>query len=335
MRHKVSIIILNWNGRKYLAGCLSSVLAQTYPHYEVVLVDNASTDGSVELVTQKFPTVRIIRNDVNLGFAAGNNQAIKVTSGEYAATLNNDTKVDPDWLAELVKAIQTDARAGMAASKMLFQARPQVIDSAGLAPDLAGIAWNWRSGEDDQGGFEPREVFGPCAGAALYRREMLDQIGLFDEDFFAYLEDADLAWRARLAGWKCLYVPTAKVYHVHSATGVEGSAFKSYLLGRNKLWIIIKNYPLPELLLYWPLIAFYDLMAVIYHLLVRGDLSPLRGRLAALKGLPAMLSKRREIQGRRVIPFSELKRLMAPLQSPLTMWGKYRRLQEVIPSPNF
>lgn len=336
MNARVSVIIPNWNGKLYLEGCLSSVMAQTYPDFEVVLVDNGSTDGSAEFVARRFPQVRIIRHDENLGFAAGNNTAIRATRSPYVATLNNDAQAKPTWLDALVEAMESDDQVGMCASKMLYAHRPEIIDSAGLSPDVAGIAWNRRWGEhdvDDDAG--PTEVFGACAGAALYRRAMLHQIGLFDEDFFSYLEDADLAWRARLAGWKCLYVPSAMVYHVHSATGGVGSPFKNYLLGRNKIWTIVKNYPSPQLFCYLPLIVACDLAAVAYGLLVRGDISPLRGRLAALRALPAAWQKRRAIQSQRVVPFADLARHMRPLRSPLSVLRQARSLpgpSEVAPS---
>jgi GT2 family glycosyltransferase len=171
------------------------------------------------------------------------------------------------------------------------------------------------------------EVFGPCAGAALYRRAMLDQVGLFDEEFFAYLEDVDLAWRARLAGWRCLYAPEASVLHVHSATGVEGSPFKSYHLGRNKLWAIAKNYPAPHLYLLLPLIGVYDLAAVLYGVARRRDVAALRGRIAGLAGLPRQMAKRRKAQGMRSVPFSTLAGQMAPLATPLGVLDRYRHLR--------
>jgi GT2 family glycosyltransferase len=136
------------------------------------------------------------------------------------------------------------------------------------------------------------EVFGPCAGAALYRREMLDKVGWFDEDFFAYLEDVDLAWRARRAGWRCLYVPRARVLHRHSATGREGSPFKSYHLGRNKVWLVLKNYPFGRLWYGLALVLFYDLSAVLYALVARRDVHALRGRVAGWAGWRRMWAKR-------------------------------------------
>jgi GT2 family glycosyltransferase len=282
------------------------------------------------LVAERFPDVRIIQNEKNLGFAAGNNIGIRATTGEYVATLNNDTQADPRWLDELVAATQGQDMVGMAASKMLFARRSEVINSTGICLDSAGIAWDRQGGElDATEDPDQTEVFGPCAGAALYRRVMLDQVGLFDEDFFCYMEDVDLAWRARLMGWRCLYVPTARVYHVHSGTGQEGSPFKNYLLGRNKIWTIVKNYPSPELFLFLPIILAYDLGSIIYTLLARGDISALRGRLAALRRLLSFWQKRQEVQGRRIVPFAVLAEQFSPLESPLSVLRRYRHLKDL------
>ena len=309
---------------------MSALLAQTYSFYEIILVDNGSDDGSVDFVAERFPEVRIIENGENLGFAAGNNVAIRVARGDYIVTLNNDTRAEPDWLEELVKVAETDPKIGMCASKMLFYYHTGVLNSTGIGLDIAGIAWDRRGGERDDGlEREPVEVFGPCAGAALYRREMLDEVGLFDEDFFVYHEDVDLAWRARSRGWRCMYNPRAIVYHVHSATGLEGSAFKNRLLGRNKIWTMVKNYPFPQIFLFLPLIAFYDLASVFYSLFKRRDVSPLRGRVSSLGLLPDMLRKRKEIQrGRTSSEFP----WFSPLVGPCTMLKRYERFQSFITS---
>ncbi len=330
MSGKASIIVVNWNGRRYLEECLSALLAQTYSPYEIILVDNGSSDGSVEFVAQRFQEVKIIENGENLGFAAGNNVAIRQARGDYIVTLNNDTRAEPNWLEELVKIVETDDRIGMCASKMLFYYHTGVLNSTGISLDIAGIAWDRRGGEQDDGcEREPIEIFGPCAGAALYRREMLEEIGLFDEDFFAYHEDVDLAWRARSRGWRCIYNPRAVVYHIHSGTGLEGSAFKNRLLGRNKIWTIVKNYPSPHIFLYLPLIVFYDLAAVLYSLFKRRDPSPLQGRLASLSMLPEMLRRRREIQRMRTA--SEFP-WFSPLVDPITMLRRYERFQSFVTS---
>ena len=330
MTSHVPVVIVNWNGAHLLDRCLSAVRAQTYGSYQVILVDNDSSDGSVTLVRRGYPKVRVIRNDLNVGFAEANNIAIRATQSDYVATLNNDTQVEATWLAELVRAMESDPRVGMCASKMLFLAHPEMIDSAGICVDRAGIAWDRHGGESDEDGSgQPEEIFGPCAGAALYRREMLEQVGVFDQDFFAYMEDVDLAWRAQLAGWRCLYVPTARVYHAHSGTAGEGSAFKNRLKGRNTVWTIVKNYPWPQCIHYLPAILLYDLAAIAYTLAVQRDVNPLRGRLEALRGLRSLMLKRRAVQALRVIPSRVMLSRMDPLESPLEVLGRFRHLREM------
>lgn len=335
MAFRVTVIIVNWNGRRFLERCLQAVLEQRYHGFEVVLVDNGSIDTSVQFVRKRFPQVRIIANEENRGFAAANNQAIRSTDSEFVATLNNDTEADPTWLEELVGAAETDHSVGACASRMLFAHRPQVINSAGIALDRAGIAWDWRGGEtDDPEEQEPVEVFGPCAGAALYRRAMLEEIGLFDEDFFAYLEDVDLAWRAQWAGWRTLSVPTARVLHFHSGTGVEGSPFKNRLLGRNKVWAIAKNYPWPQLLWHLPVILLCDIGSLPYTLISRGNWGPLRGRVEGLKELTGALRKRQTLDGLKRISGEEMLAHMSSPASPWAMWGRYAHLRERVTGPH-
>ena len=329
MADKVTIVIPNWNGRGHLKHCLPAVLAQTYPHFEVVVVDNASTDGSVDLVRERFSQVHLIVNDSNLGFAKANNIAIRATCAPYIATLNNDTKVEATWLGELMKVITSDPEIGMVASKVLFMQPPHLIDSAGIGVSRAGLAWNRANGTPDNPlEVEPYEVFGPSAAAAIYRRAMLDEVGLFDEAYFAYYEDTDLAWRARLMGWKCIYVPTARVYHAHSATSQQGSPFKRYLLSRNELWTIVKNYPAPDLWLRLPGILFYDLLSMVYRVILERNWSPVRGRLAALRHLGPVLRQRQIIQRRRRISSREMKQLMSP--SSLLFQVTRRRLKTAV-----
>jgi len=328
----VSIAIVNWNGLHYLRDCLISLEAQTFTDFEVIVVDNGSTDGSVEWVTQHVPRVRLIHNTTNVGFAAANNQAIRASAAPYIVTLNNDTRLDPDWLAVLVAAAEAHPDVGMCASKMLFADRPDVINSTGIRLDPVGIAWDRRGGEADIGDErEPIEVFGPCAGAALYRRSMLEQIGLFDEDFFAYLEDVDLAWRARLAGWRCLYVPAARVHHVHSATSVEGSPLKSYLLGRNKVWLIAKDYPILRLLIWLPLILLYDMAAVVFALIARRDVYALKGRLEGWLRLRVALRKRRAAQPlKRSASGRSWHHYLDPLTPPWRVLERYAHLTRTV-----
>ncbi len=321
--YSVTVVIPNWNGRHLLPTCLAALQQQSLPDFETVVVDNGSTDGSVDWILANYPQVRVLVNQQNLGFAAAVNRGIRASDSRYVALLNSDTQVDANWLSALVSAAESDDGVGMCASKMLFADRPEVINSTGICLDLAGIAWDCRGGEaDDDAEQEPRQVFGPCGGAALYRREMLEEIGLFDEDFFAYLEDVDLAWRARRAGWRALYAPSARVLHHHSATGVEGSPFKSFHLGRNKVWLLVKNYPLRQAWAYGFACVLYDFAAVVYALIGRRDPHALFGRVAALSGLRRMWQKRRA--ARHWDSFEPA--WFAPLRAPWRVPDRYRHI---------
>ena len=325
---KVSIAIVNFNGEALLRKNLPDVLRQDYQDFETIVVDNGSTDGSVKLLEEEFPEVQVVRLEQNAGFAAGVNRAVETSSSDYVATLNNDARPNPDWLSNLVTFAEENPDFGMFASKMVFDHDPTIINSAGISLDLAGIAWDRMVG--DRSGGPSREIFGPSAGAALYRRRLFDDVGGFDESFFAYLEDVDLAWRARLAGWRCWYVATAAVRHEHSATAIEGSPFKNFHLGRNKVLSILKNYPFPQLLLHAPLIVLYDLGAIPYTLVLRRDPSILLGRLAAFRELRKTLSGRRAIQRSRRVGWSELSETMDGFYSPWTLFRRYSRLRSVL-----
>lgn len=304
-------------GREWLPACIAALRAQTFRDFEIVVVDNASSDGSAEWLAAQ-PDVRVIRNENNLGFAAACNQGIRAGNASFVALLNDDAQPEPQWLASLVRAMQhpqsliptlQSLRVGACASLMLFADRPDVVQSAGIAMDRAAIAWDRLRGypADSAEAQQPREVFGASGGACLYRRAMLDEVGLFDERFFAYLEDVDLAWRAQRAGWRCLYVPQARVLHRVSATSGEGSAFKNRLLGRNKVWLVAKNARLRDA----PLIAFYDLAAVVYAGTARSEWSHLAGRLEGIRRAWQFTHQRAGVH--RALPFDPL---IAPWRVP-------------------
>ena len=249
MSPRVSVVIVNLNGRAMLGDCLRSLWRQEYQDFEVVVVDNGSTDGSMEFLgSLSDRRLRTVALRVNRGFAAGCNAGIHAATGEYIATLNNDAQAEPGWLEALVAVLDEDSHTGMCASKILFAGDRRRIDKVGHLIYMDGLNHGRGSGEVDTGQFDRvEEVLFPDAAAALYRREMLDQIGLFDELFFAYGDDADLGLRGRIAGWMCIYVPTALVYHIHSATAGEFSALKAFLIERNRIWVAIKLFPLPLL----------------------------------------------------------------------------------------
>jgi len=313
---RVSVIILNWNGRDLLASCLASVAAQAYGDFETIVVDNGSSDGSLEMVGERFPEVRVVANAANEGYCRGNNQGIRAAGGTLVVLLNNDAEIAPDFLERLVEAAELDPEFGMFAPRIMMFDRQSVFDSAGLLVYPDGICRSRAWLEKDVGQYdEPDEVLGPNGCAAMYRRSMLDDVGLFDEHYFAYLEDLDLAFRGQLRGWRCRYVPDAIALHKKSMTSGYHSAFKAFHVERNRIWNAIKLFPL-RLLLLSPFYTLTRYVAQGYATLTgkgissgfsrdysRGQLLSIlvRAYASALKQLPEMWRERRRIQqGRRL-----------------------------------
>ncbi len=312
MPSRVTVVIPNWNGERFLDLCLGSLRRQTFRDFETVLVDNGSTDGSPERARLGFPEVRVIPLGENRGFAAAVNAGISASTTDLVALLNNDTEQDPGWLQALVRAADGHPEAGFFASKLVDFGDRRLLDGAGDALRLSGLPYRLGHGERDRGQFDlPAYVFSACAAAAFYRREMLDVVGLFDEDFVSYCEDGDLSFRAQLAGYRCLYVPDAVVYHMGSATtGGKRSATATRLGTRNSISLLVKNLPLSAL----PHVLPFFVLGQLARLLVAsatGTLGPhLRGLAEARRALPLMLEKRRGIQGKRKVPVPEIRRLL-------------------------
>ncbi len=304
-----SVIVLNWNGEAWLAECVDSLLAQTYPRVEVIVVDNASSDRSVGLLRDRYgEKVRVMVNDTNLGFAAGNNVGIEASRGMYVLLINNDAVADARWVASLVREAETDNRIGMCASKILTYDDPDRIDSVGLLLSRDGLGRGRGRLQRDDGRFNrPDDVLVPSGCAALYRRAMLDQIGLFDEAFFMYCEDLDLGLRGRLAGWRCRFVPDAVVRHRYSASAGRYSLKKVFLVERNRVWVMVKSFPALALALSpawtigrlaWQAYAGWRGQGGTGRALEGGSawalaMTVARAWLAAARGLPSMLRKRR------------------------------------------
>jgi GT2 family glycosyltransferase len=288
----VSVVVVNFNGMHFLKDCLPAIFSQTYQKFEVILVDNASADGSIDYVRKHFPDVKLCIQPVNLGFAGGTNAGIREARGEYILTLNPDTVVSSGFIEELLQPMFLDPMTGLCASKMLLP--DGRINSTGICISRSGAAWDRGMNETDHGQFDTMgEVFGPCAGAALYRRRMLDGIGLFDEDFFLFMEDVDLAFRARLAGWRCTYVPGARVVHVHGGTTGFRSSLSIYYGNRNLIWYVIKNFPSRLLLLSSPWILGRNLADIPFYFIQGKGKVIVRAKIDMVKGLQGMLQKRR------------------------------------------
>jgi GT2 family glycosyltransferase len=322
--------VLNWNGRRYLDDCFEALLAQELDGgFEPMLVDNASTDGSVEHVRRYWPAVRVVRCTGNLGFAAGNNVGMRAATGRHLVLLNTDTRVQPGWLSALVNAVGLDPRIGAVTSKLVFMADPGEIQNAGslLLSDGSGADRGFH--ERDTGQYQCREeVFGACGAAVLYRREMLEDVGHFDETFFNYYEDTDLNWRMRLRGWKVLYEPAALVHHVHTGSSGEWSPFFTYHVDRNRLFMILKNAP-PQMLMesvrHFAGLAAKNASGTALARFVQppqslrsANLGPGRARIhvrvagSLVRRLPEMLVKRRAIRRRRLVNDEEVLRWLYP-----------------------
>ena len=310
-----SVVIPNWNGAHYLPACLDALRIQTYPNVEVIVADNASTDESREVLRTHYPEVRIVALPENRGFTGACNAGMEAANGDIVALLNNDTEVDSGWVMGVVGAFGRHPETGIVASKMLLFDKRDQFHTAGDLYRIDGRLVNRGVWEKDEGQYDIEEyVFSACGGSAAYRRRMLDEIGLLDDDFFFSAEDMDLAWRAQLAGYRCVYAPDAVVYHHLAATG--GDVTASYYDGRNMIWILVKDYPAAL----WRKHALIILRAqfnLAWDALCawRGEAARarLRGMIAGVIGCPKLLRKRRHIQRQRRVSLAYLESILSPI----------------------
>lgn len=316
----VSVVVVNWNGRAALERGLPSIVGSLANVHgaELVVVDNGSVDGSAEVLERLAPAARLIRNDDNVGFSPAANQGIRATEGTYVALLNNDVVCHPDWLRLLVDALEADPRLGTAAAQLRYLHDPGRINSAGIIVDLIGRARDRRDGLPASA--EPQRpvaVFGGSGGAVLYRRAMLDEVGLLDERYFAYLEDVDLAWRARRRGWGAVYVPGSIVLHEFSASSAQVQGLKNRLSNRNLVWTLVKNASATQLAVAIP--AHVILLVWTVALAIRArDSSALRGLWEGVRGAPAIARE-------RTSPMLPLRAFAVPLPLRYRVAGRLRR----------
>jgi hypothetical protein len=305
---KVSVVIPNWNGARWLPLCLDSLEKQTFTDFVVYVVDNGSTDTSVALIKTTYPDVILIENDENLGFAGGINCGFRVATGELIVALNNDVETDPHWLEVMVKTMDAYPLAGSGASQLMDFKHRDIVDSLGdgfLPIGLSTKAWSATRYPPD--GLKVQEIQSACAAASVYRKSMLDRIGLFDEDFFAYMEDIDLGLRAQRAGYRCIFIPGAIVYHIGSATsGGTASSFSVRQTVSNTYQVILKNVPTILVPIYLTLTLALHIFALIasffggkFQWVADNRRSVLQGLRDAAKEAPNSLKKRHKMKGQK------------------------------------
>ncbi len=332
----VSVVIVTWNSARYLSCCLDALATQVCKDFEVLLIDNGSTDGGLDGVENRWPALKlqVERLGANKGFAAANNLGARLARGKWLALLNPDAFPNPDWLKELLGAGANHPDFSFFASRQLQANASHLLDGAGDDFHISGLAWRRFAGWPAvQFGLKTEEVFSPCAAAALYSHQAFLQVGGFDEDFFTYHEDVDLGFRLRLRGFRCLYVPEAIVHHIGSAALGAQSDFALYHWQRNFVWSFVQNMPSALLWEALPSHLMANLIYVLnYTLLGRGSVL-WRAKLDALRGLPLAFHKRREIQRNRSVSRVDLLRTMErdPLQ-PYLLGYQTRKIKRSMPA---
>ena len=320
---RLSAIVVNYRRAGMTCTCLRALreaLARVDGETEVVVVDNGSHDGSCAVIRAEAPDVKLVELPENLGFPSGASEGIRHSSGEWVALINNDVVVEPGALAAMIAAGTSAPDVGSVAAQMRFADAPEVLNSTGIGVDRLGIAYDRLLGRPvTDSERHAVEVFGACGGAALHRRTMLDQIGGMDETYFFALDDADLAWRARMAGWRCLYEPAAVVHHHHGATTGHGSDLKYFHVGLNRVRTLAKNADRRMLRRYGAAALAYDLAYVAYVAARDRTLAPLRGRV---RGLREWRAYRRAGDPRRPVELSPVEGLRAAL-ARRSVWERY------------
>jgi GT2 family glycosyltransferase len=328
---KIAVIIANWNGQKYLKDCLESLCKQSYRSFKIVFVDNGSVDGSVDFVREDYPEAEIIILEKNTGFAKGYNIGIKKALEdediEYVIIVNNDTRLHEKFIENMINCSQRYPDVGSIQPKVLNFFNRDKIDCAGILFSIDGVAVNRGYGEKDRGQFEDEvKIFGANGTASLFSRIALEKTQLrageyFDNDYFAYYEDLDLIWRMRLAGYESYYCPSAKLFHMHSATADRISGFKAYYLNRNRFFTLIKNYPIFRLaiaiFIFTPIRYIFLFFRVIIKKRRKGTEFSGQNKLTVAKAIlrawgsvvaniPDLVKKRRVIQKNKKVSSREI-----------------------------
>lgn len=324
---EISIIILNWNGKHFLEECLGAMRRQTFRDFEAILVDNASTDGSVEFVQTRFPEVKVIALPDNRGFAGGNIAGYEQAGGDLIVLLNNDTEAHPGWLEAIHEASPIYPEAGSFASKMMYFDERSRVENCGFDLGVEGATVDL--GRDEPDGPEwsrPRKVFGACGGAVAYRRRMLDDVGFLDAEFFMTYEDVDLSFRAQLRGYQCVFIPAAVVYHRYRATNRKTPSRQVFYSQRNIDFVYLKNMPLGLMVRFLPQRVLYEAGSAIYFTRMGTGAAFLKAKCAVVSHLPSILRKRREVQKAKTISSSRVRAQM----KDSVLAAKWRKLRAVV-----
>jgi len=331
--NEVAVLVITYNGKRHLKECFDSLLNQTFGSFDIYLVDNASSDGSSSLVREDFPIVKIIRHKRNFGFAKGYNLAVKNVSSKYVVFLNDDTKVDPRWLEELVKAISRDPKVLAAGSKIFFYNRPDIIQHAGGKLTLIGAGIDIGFGDKDRPEYNEVKCVGMvCGGSMIIRKDLFDDLGGFDDRYFAYFEDVDVCWHGWIQGYKTLYVPSSIVYHKFGGSwGSRHSYNRLYLGIKNRFANMIKNMSFKSLLFGVSLSLSLDSLKAISFLSkkqVKSVFSMMKAYFEVIHLFPEYLSVRVKLQAERKLSDKELFDLGRFLSLPGSI-GEFKRLQRL------
>lgn len=320
-----SVIIPNWNGQHLLKDCLKSLSCQSFKDFEIILVDNASTDESLEYVVKNFPHVRIVKLEKNFGFARAINEGVKISSANYVVFLNNDTEVTKDWLENLINCAKRHPEAVSVNSKLLNYYDRKRIDGVGILINEVGQARSIGWQEEDHGQYEEENyVFGATGGGSLFKKDMFIKIGMFDENYFMYSEEVDFSFRAQFLGYKSIYCPKAVIYHKHKASAKKRPQYIEYWQFRNMIQTIIKDFPVSVLFKKWRWlkIILVFLNTVFYQLKNGYFWPPVLTKLWILVHLPGLLNKRKKIQANRKVSDEYIESFF--MEKKVTFWGLRR-----------
>jgi hypothetical protein len=319
----VSIIILNVNEKDFILPCLNSIKSMNFPYkYEIIVVDNGSTDNSQEFIKKNFPYVKLIENKENLGYAEGNNIGAKVAKGKYLVLLNNDTQVTKNWLSNLLKVAESDEKIGICAPKQLMGDKKTILYGGG-AINYIGLSYSINMYKKDFKETETKETAFASGAALFIRKDIVDKIGLFDKDYFIYHEDVDLSWRVRLAGYKVMYVPTSIIYHYFK---FKRRPQKMYLLEKNRLMTILKNYSSKSILLVLPMLLFFEFPIFSYSIASGWLVFKIKSYLYIIQNFGKIIKKRQSIQRLRKIDDKEIIKVFTPEISYAQESGKLSSL---------